>query len=116
MAVPDLNRPPPYESNCSLQGYFMVFVTLQASVFHSAVRWMEEWPRDILSAQSLNVVMLVPSDSPGAIQDFEKWENVFRRLGRKKGAECDIGVTRCRMLRRVCGRMKSCFSSVRIRK
>lgn len=37
----------------------MVFVALQASVFHSAACWMEEWPGDILSAQSLNVVMLV---------------------------------------------------------
>ena len=54
---------------------------LQASVFHSAARWMEEWPRDILSAQSLNVVMLVPSDLPRAIQDFEKWEMCFADLG-----------------------------------
>lgn len=60
----------------------MVFVTLQASVFHSVARWMEEWPRDILSAQSLNVVMLVPSDLLCAIQDFEKMGNVFHRLGR----------------------------------
>ena len=40
----------------------MVFVTLQASVFHSFALDMEEWPRVILSAQSANVVMLVPSD------------------------------------------------------
>lgn len=60
----------------------MVFVTLQASVFHSVARWMEEWPRDILSAQSLNVVMLVPSDLLCAIQDFEKTGNVFHRLRR----------------------------------
>ncbi len=44
---------------------------------------MEEWPRDILSAQSLNVVMLVPSDLPRAIQDFEKWEMCFADLGEK---------------------------------
>ena len=61
----------------------MVFVTLQASVFHSAACWMEEWPRDILSAQSLNVVMLVPSDLPCALQDFEKWEMCFADLGEK---------------------------------
>lgn len=59
----------------------MVFVALQASVFHSVACWMEEWPRDILSAQSLNVVMLVPSDLPRAIQDFEKWEMCFTDLG-----------------------------------
>lgn len=59
----------------------MVFVTSQASVFHSVARWMEEWPRDILSAQSSNVVMLVPSDLPCAIQDFEKWEMCFADLG-----------------------------------
>lgn len=59
----------------------MVFVALQASVFHSAACWMEEWPRDISSAQSLNVVMLVPSDLPRAIQDFEKWEMCFADLG-----------------------------------
>lgn len=58
----------------------MVFVTLQASVFHSVASWMEEWPRDILSAQSL---MLVPSDLPRAIQDFEKTGNVFHRLWRR---------------------------------
>lgn len=61
----------------------MVFVTLQASVFHSTARWMEEWPRDISSAQSLNVVMLVPSDLPHASQDFEKWEMCFADLGEK---------------------------------
>lgn len=61
----------------------MVFVTLQASVFHSAAHWMEKWPRDILSAQSLNVVMLVPSDLPRAIRDFEKWEMCFAYLGEK---------------------------------
>lgn len=92
----------------------MVFVTLQASVFHSAARWMEEWPRDILSAQSLNVVMLVLSDLPRAIQDFEKWEMCFADLGER--AECDISVTQCRMLRKVCGRVELCFSSIRILK
>lgn len=59
----------------------MVFVTLQASVFHSVASWMEEWPRDILSAQSSNVVMLVPSDLPRAIQDFEKREMCFADFG-----------------------------------
>lgn len=49
--------------------------------FIQQARWMEEWPRDILSAQSLNVVMLVPSDLPRAIQDFEKWEMCFADLG-----------------------------------
>lgn len=61
----------------------MVFVTLQASVFHSTARWMEKWPQDILSAQSLNVVMLVPSDFPHVTQDFEKWEMCFADLGEK---------------------------------
>lgn len=61
----------------------MVFITLQASVFHSAERWLEKWPQDILSAQSLNVVMLVPSDLPRAIQHFEKWEMCFAYLGEK---------------------------------
>lgn len=95
----------------------MVFVALQASVFHSAACWMEEWPRDILSARSLNVVMLVPSDVPGAIQDFEKTEEgkcVSQTSERR--AECDISVTQCRVLRNVCGRTELCFSSVRIAK
>lgn len=30
------------------------------------------------------------------------------------GAECDINVTQCRMLRKVCGRMELCVSSIRI--
>lgn len=60
----------------------MVFITVQASVFHSAERWMEKWLEDILSAQSLNVVML-PSDLPCAIQHFEKREMCFTHLEEK---------------------------------
>lgn len=69
----------------------MVFVTLQASVFHSVARWMEEWPRDILSAQSLNVVMLVPSDLLCAIQDFEKNGKCVSQTWERR-VECDITV------------------------
>lgn len=67
----------------------------QASVFPSASRWMEEWPWDILSAQSVNVVMLVPSDSPRAVQDFENEKCVWQTL--ERSAECDISI----VLRRI---------------
>lgn len=71
----------------------MVLVALQASVFHSAACWMEEWPRDILSAQSLNVVMLVPSDLPRTVQDFENEKCVSQTL--ERSAECDISIVLC---------------------
>lgn len=90
----------------------MVFVTLQAFVFHSAACCMEEWPQDILSAQSLNVVMLVLSDLLRAIQDFEKWEMCSADLG--ENVVCGISVTLCSMLRKICGRMELCVSSIRI--
>lgn len=73
----------------------MGFVASQASVFPSASCWMEEWPWDILSAQSVNVVMLVPSDSPRAVQDFENEKCVWQTL--ERSAECDISI----VLRRI---------------
>lgn len=60
----------------------MVFTALQASVFHSASCWMEEWPWDILSAQSMNAVVLVPNDLPRADRDFENEKCVSQTLER----------------------------------
>lgn len=68
----------------------MVFSASQASVFHSASCWMEEWPWDILSAQSLNVVMLVPSDLPRAVRDFEN-EKCVSQTSERSG-ERDISI------------------------
>lgn len=68
----------------------MVFTASRASVFHSASCWMEEWPWDILSAQSLNVVMLVPSDLPRAVRDFENEKCVWKTS--ERSAECDISI------------------------
>lgn len=74
-----------------------------ASVFHSAARWMEEWPRDILSAQCCHASFFF-SDLPRVIQDFEKWEMCFADVG--DGLHV---VSECRMLGKVCGRMEVFF-------
>lgn len=101
-----------YKSTCSLQCYFMVFTASQAAVFHSASCWMEEWPWDILSAQSLNVVMLVPSDLPRAVRDFENEKCVSETS--ERSAECDISIVLCSIACKEKSAAEWGFSSVRI--
>lgn len=92
----------------------MVFTASQASVFHSASCRMEEWPWDILSAQSLNVVMLVPSDLPRAVQDFENEKCVSQTW--ERSAECDISIMLCSIACKEKSAAEWGFSSVRILK